>query len=364
MMRCLALAAASVAFAGCAEPLRPGGEDPGPTAPMLVVSSSGFTVVDLGTLGGTSSAAYAINDNGEIVGASTGRAFFRTAGGTMVDIGPGGAEDVNNSRQVVGYASGSAFLRSVDANGAVTSAIDLGTGVARAVNDAGVVAGGDSGLAVVWIAPPARVKLPTLGGFSEAYDVSEDTVVVGASHHDHAGTDIEHAVRWTRAVVNGASVWVLDTLDQTDPSEVAAAWAVNLGGNIAGSGRPCLDDSSAACLGPRAYLWPAAGGRLELPTLGGVRRAAYDVNDGGNAVGWSYDKTGTKKRAVLWPAGGGVEDLGASRKATGAEARAINSDGKIVGFTEFTGGTKRATLWLLQSGSSSQPGGEPTGPEP
>src|SRR5712692_5448425 len=76
--------------------------------------TSGGGMVDLGTLGGTSSASFAVNGSGQVVGESrtsgdtASHAFSWTAGGGMVDLGalPGGQESsaraVNARGQVVG----------------------------------------------------------------------------------------------------------------------------------------------------------------------------------------------------------------------------------------------------------------------
>ena len=119
--------------------------------------SSGQTITDLGTLGGTTSSATAINNSGQIVGNSTllnglTHAFLYSAG-KMMDLGtlPGfqnsTANGINSSGQVVGYAwngvytSPAAFLYS---NGQM---INLGTNLgytsarAEAINSQGVIVG-------------------------------------------------------------------------------------------------------------------------------------------------------------------------------------------------------------------------------
>lgn len=65
---------------------------------------------DLGTLGGESSAAFAINDSGEITGWTTRadgeiRAFLCDLAGRMRDVGPGEGRAINASGQIAGYTS-------------------------------------------------------------------------------------------------------------------------------------------------------------------------------------------------------------------------------------------------------------------
>lgn len=87
--------------------------------PAVAYALGPYSVTDLGTLGGTSSAATALNDNGHVVGYSTlaggeTRAFFWTPGGGLQDLGalgPGNSQafDVNNNDNVVGVTSDQAF---------------------------------------------------------------------------------------------------------------------------------------------------------------------------------------------------------------------------------------------------------------
>jgi len=96
---------------GRASPLTPGGSTPAPY----------YAVIDLGTLGGTSSYGEAINNNGQVVGSSTtssgDRHAFLYSNGSMQDINPAGggyseAYGINNKGQVVGEILDDAFFYS------------------------------------------------------------------------------------------------------------------------------------------------------------------------------------------------------------------------------------------------------------
>ncbi|MFN2567093.1 MAG: hypothetical protein ABR499_19010, partial [Gemmatimonadaceae bacterium] len=108
MTRPALLTIALTALVGCADPAHPTRPKAEVDAVGARAAASGYAVTDLGTLGGTSSSAHAINEKGEIVGSSStksdgGHAFFRTADGRMLDIGDFSAEDVNAAGQVVGF---------------------------------------------------------------------------------------------------------------------------------------------------------------------------------------------------------------------------------------------------------------------
>ena len=82
----------------------------------MLVQAMPYTVIDLGTLGGTESYFYAINDSGQVVGDSwltgdTEKHAFISDGTTMTDLGTLGgdhsnARAINNSGLVVGHRGG------------------------------------------------------------------------------------------------------------------------------------------------------------------------------------------------------------------------------------------------------------------
>ena len=123
--------------------------------PGVAAAALEYEVIDLGTLGGTSSVAQGVNDRGQVVGWSLdadGRtqAFF-WQNGTMTGLGflPGGtssvANAINNNGEITGNADVSptnfhAFLY------ASNNLVDLGTlggpnSCGRAINDRGDITG-------------------------------------------------------------------------------------------------------------------------------------------------------------------------------------------------------------------------------
>lgn len=163
----------------------------------------------LGTLGGVSSFAYAINDMGEVVGKSllAGNQAWHAmlySGGTLRDLGTLGgacsqAYGINNARQVVGVADTvsarpHAFLYAVSASGQVTSRLDLGTldgkaSAAYAINEGGVVVGSSGARAFQWAAgvmTDLNTLLPSGSGWvlEDARDINNQGWIVGRGKHN------------------------------------------------------------------------------------------------------------------------------------------------------------------------------------
>ena len=306
-------------------------------------AASTYTATDLGTLPGFgySSTASGINDNSEVVGTSfsptqTPNAFAWTAPGGMVDLGtlPGSAGSyanaVNNEGQVVGasgYISGDAFSYT-PAGGMV----DLGTlpgqnwSDAYGVNDSGEVVGssGLSGSGSVlpfsWSAGGGMVELTTPpGGEGSASAVNDDGEAVGWSWS--GGTAYGDAAAWTSA---GALV-DLGTLPGAIGSE---ATGVNDNGEVVGYS-----------IGPNgitgdAFAYTPTGGMVDLGTLPGQSWSeATAVNDNGEVVGVSGNY------AFSWTPAGGMVELAPAPGGGISSAAAVTDNGDVVGLSN------NATLW-------------------
>jgi len=249
--------------------------------------------IDLGTLGGRDSRAWAVNANGQVLGATEVAsgdsccAFSWTQAQGMINLGAlvgGGvveAVKVNANGQIVGY-------RWADPLSAATSAfswtpaggrIDLGPGTAVAVNDSGQV-------------------------------VYNDT----ASHH---------AFLW------GQSGGMIDL-------GPGGASAVNASGQVIG-GNPNS---------PTSFSWTSAGGRLELGTLGGTYSVAAALNDAGEVVGDSAIAGDNTSHAFSWTVTAGMIDLG---NIGGGHVMGVNGSGQIVGY-RYTPNAQLAFSWTPAGG--------------
>lgn len=307
-----------------------------------------FTVtyerVDLGTLGGTSSEAFSINDNGQITGISTTASgeqhAFVWTNGSMQDLGPGWASAINASGQVVGYIGQRGVIWTPRSGGGYNPPADLGTlggpsSAGRAINDAGQVTGEST-----TPAGPAHAFLRTGGVMADI-----QTIAGGESF----------------------------------------PWGMNGQGQVAGQWNGATSQS---------FLYTPGTGMRLLPTLGGSHGVALDVNDNAQVVGWSEPAPGQPDEAYIyengairrlgtlgaagsvgtainrfgvvagrasvpsgrrasqqhpfyWTAAEGMKDLGLPKSMNFGMAWDINSSGAIVGEVSGNSGPSRATLWRL-----------------
>jgi probable HAF family extracellular repeat protein len=295
-------------------------------------------LVNLGSLGGSYSAAAAVNNSGQVVGQSfvsgnfAGRAFLWTAETGMRDLGnlPGAAGSPPPDRGPLNS----------DAN---------------AINDKGYVVGWTEAVlfdprvgftyesrAFLWTEATGMQDLGVLGrpnpgsGFagSEATAVNDRGQVIGSSSTaDSTWFDsVSHAFLWTP----GRGMQDLGTLG----GKSSTATGLNNNGQVVG-----WSTTTTASTSPeRAFLWTESGGMVALGMLpGGTSSRAGGINDAGHIVGTMYFAATDQWRAVLWTSTD-IVDLGAVTGFVSSGANAINDSGQVVGISHNRG-QGRATLW-------------------
>ncbi|HVP39963.1 MAG TPA: hypothetical protein VMS93_12345 [Candidatus Saccharimonadales bacterium] len=267
-----------------------------------------YRILDLGTLGGSSSKAYALNDSEVVVGMSLSSGSVqqlravRWVHGAIADLGTLGGS------QAEAYA--------VDPVGVAVGYATNGDGVAHAFRRDG------SGME----------DLGTLGGsVSYAYGVTASGMVVGTSAIP--GDIYTHA--FLRSA--GGSMTDLGTISGGTRSY---AYAVDESGWVVGHSHVASGDV-------HAFLrTPGSPGLLDLGTLGGSNSYATALYQDGpfQIVGSSQTTGNTAQHACYWDNYQRIQDMG-SLGGTYATAYAINRRSEVVGTSTTSGGAQHAFYW-------------------
>ena len=320
-------------------------------------------ITDLGTLGGASSVAANINNQGQIVGASTtapgqllggyGTQAFVWQQGTMTKLAAltGGSRslsqafDVNDHGQIVGDSvTDSGQRRAVLWDNAEPR--DLGTlggaySTATSINNTGNVVGYSTTAsgqthAFLW-QDGEMTDLGTLGGsFSQANGINDKGQIVG---HSQLANGETHAFLWQDGVMTDLGGFA-DGAPSVGTGVLSQANDINDASNIVGWGFT----ATAA----EAALW-RAGDVIRLDPASGRGGVALRTNAQGLIVG--YVSTGTYTHAILWRNGMGFDPgtLGGNNSS----AQGINNVGDMVGWSDTKSGERRAVLWSIFEPASS-----------
>jgi probable HAF family extracellular repeat protein len=257
--------------------------------------------IDLGTLGGGSSIAYAINDNGVVAGgadtASGVHHAFTWTSGAMKDLGTTGSWSASEGHAInlKGYVVGDLWNPGIS-------------------NSAGFLWNGAT-----------MTQLPNLGGpwMEFALAINRSGMVVGSA---------STANGWMHAFSYAASTGVVTDLGTLPGDPQSTAYGINDAGVAVGT-----SDNGGS---HRPVMWSNGQITALPPLVAGAASEADDVNYAGVIVGTSNG------RAVLWN-NGVVVDLNTQIPSnsgwTLTQASAINNSGYIVGIG-FHNGAQQAFM--------------------
>jgi len=259
-----------------------------------------YEIIDLGTLGGRTSLAFYVNNNGQVVGwAEDGLGdpyatlFDPTANGNNIGLGTIGGRGsvalfINDRGQIVGWAQAISRYR-------------------RHATLFDPTGGGNN------------VDLGTLGGnLSRGCSINDGGQIVGWA---------DNSSDYTRATLfdpTGSG----DNIDLgTLGGSLSGAFSINNSGQIVGGADKDEIEGHATLFDPTG-----SGNNTDLGTLGGNLSCAHSINDHGQIVGWAQDRRGDEHATLFDPTGNGDNiDLGTLGHRESV-ARSINDRAQIVGW--------------------------------
>jgi hypothetical protein len=307
--------------------------------------------LDLGSLGGSYTGAYALNEAGQVVGYSSyyvsgGSSHDRPviwSNGTIRDLLPSGytlgrATDVNESGTVVGWAVRSSdffivpftWSASTGFRALPTIAGENNSG-AMAINDAGIVAGYSGRAAVIWENGVLRVIQSVPDRFNTAVDVNSSGVVIAVETVTQTGGS-PRSLQWSAA----SGVQFLPTLN----GSAGSVAAINDLGMIIGNGPTPTDPSS------HPFIIDGGVARELVSTLGRVTVTALSevghiVGQDANNRGFLRDPSGFET-IICTPV------VPAPQYSTSCGGSAVDNNGRSVGWkTDKYGQGSKAYAWQL-----------------
>ena len=330
---------------------------------------SGWTIRDLGALGGTGgSVATAINDRGDVVGYSDWtpapgrgpftcprRHAFLWRDGRMRDLGTlGGRSEalaLNERGQIVGWSSSAirtARRAVIWENGAIRplgepdTTRPIGGIVATGINEQGEISG------YWWFADrKAQAGEACVGPGAGRAFLWRRGFFDGLPQRHPGRRAVAHGINDSGLLV-GADVvplWWSDAGNHGGWGTMRGGfYGVNRQGVAVGeayapaSGRTASGDPIA-----HAVRWENGKPR-DLGTLGGTTSSANAVNDRGRVVGVSSLKHDAGQHAFLWE-NGRMRDLGTLPGDTTSAATGIDSRDRVVGWSRDDRGNSHAVLW-------------------
>jgi probable HAF family extracellular repeat protein len=301
-----------------------------------------YSVTFLGTLGGTFSEPFGMNNKGEVNGISTlpgdgSQHAFLWRDGVMTDLETLGGPNSNGD---FGVPFGPNERGEVVGGSETSSPDPLGEDFCFFGNNL-------TCLPFVW-KNGVMTPLPTLGGNNgNAGGINNRGQVVGTAENttpDPTCEELGPPLNQVDQIQEKPVIWqegVISELPTFRGDPDGNANAINDYGWVVGNSGNCSKGPEFAL---HALLWQN-GGLTDLGSLGGtLLSAATNINNQGQVVGLSNLAGDTIQHAFLWTKAGGMQDLGTLPGDVSSEAKGINDKGQVVGQSCGQNGC-RAFLW-------------------
>ena len=288
-------------------------------------TAQSYVVTDLGTLGGSGSFGFGVNDSGQVVGNS----------------------NVNGASDYKAFSFSNAVLSNLGSLGVG------GNSEAFGVNNSGVVVGDSFTQGTIARAfaykGGAMNDLGTLGGNrSYAQSINSAGIAVGFSEFV-AGSTIDHAFTYDTSKIGAATPDTMHDIG-TLGGNFSYAYGINDSGVIVGASNPLGSTSN------HAFYYKNGdpnGGFTDIMTLGGANSYARGVNISGVTVGYSDTGNAGQTQAFVYTPGGSIQAIGVlGAKTISSRAYAINNSGDIVGNTIAPSGPTTLNTAFLYTGGN------------
>lgn len=304
-----------------------------------------YVVKNLGTLGGTLSTAFGINNQGWISGASNlagdqNEHPFLWYQSRMIDLGTAGGPNsvsgfpLKNERGLIPGISQTAISDPLGENwnfhcDAYETVLCDGTDLIN--------------VGLLWY-PGGKATMPTLGGDNgQAFGANNLGQVVGLAETAKQDKNcVAPQVLDYEAVIWTPFESRIEALPPYPGDTVSAAIGINDRGQAVGASGACAPISPS--IGAHALLWEN-GSFTYLGTLGGqLSNLAYAINNAGQVVGVSDLQGEVTAHAFIWQ-NGTLRDLGTLPGDFLSVAFSINNRGQVVGESCDINFNCRAFLW-------------------